>query len=248
MVIERFWEDLSERDIAARHGVSRWKVREWLDQGLAQVRASLDRAHRGDRAAWMAVLAPWGRLDAGALTVKSGAAAAAAAGAAMGFKGAVVIAGIAAGFAAGWVVRDVTAPSKTAAVVAPPPPGDARTDTVPASRPPRAAPAAASAATPTAAAPAEPAPAPSVDPEVFLAAIEAALGWKEAWSVANDWVARPGGALALAAIHSRITDADKRAQVLKSVVFSCTLQMPPRQTPRCATSGGRARSRSRTCA
>jgi len=56
----RYLEDLAVRDVAARLGVPVATVRSRIERGLSELRRQLDRT-QGERAAWVALLAPWTR-------------------------------------------------------------------------------------------------------------------------------------------------------------------------------------------
>ena len=55
-VLMRFFDDLPQREIARRTGVPVATVNSRLQRGLARLRARMDAAHGGDRAAWSAAL------------------------------------------------------------------------------------------------------------------------------------------------------------------------------------------------
>ena len=57
-VLLRYYEGLSAADIAARQQVPAGTVRWRLKTALDKLRAELDRAHGGERRAWMAIVAP----------------------------------------------------------------------------------------------------------------------------------------------------------------------------------------------
>ena len=57
-VLLRYYEGLSAADIAARQQVPAGTVRWRLKTALDKLRAELDRAHGGERQAWMAIVAP----------------------------------------------------------------------------------------------------------------------------------------------------------------------------------------------
>ena len=62
-LLMRFFEELSPKEIAERQGVSVDTVRTRIGRALEQLRARLDREHRGDRRAWCTALLPLAGLD-----------------------------------------------------------------------------------------------------------------------------------------------------------------------------------------
>ncbi len=132
-VLLRFFEDLPPREIAARLGVSVATVGSRLQRAIAKLRAALDDAHGGRRAAWCVPLVAWARQGpAGAATTAASAAA-----------GGGIVAGIAAktwavaaaavllaAAGAAWTLRHVGADEASSDVAAAPPaPATARVRT-----------------------------------------------------------------------------------------------------------------------
>jgi RNA polymerase sigma factor (sigma-70 family) len=110
-VLMRFYENLEPAEIAAREGIPAATVRTRLKRGLERLRGRFDGRHGGDRAAWMASLAPIaglkllpGTAAAAVVTTATAATAALETGIALGgilmAKKVVVIAGVAAALAA----------------------------------------------------------------------------------------------------------------------------------------------------
>lgn len=68
-ILLRFFDDLPPREIARRTGQPIATVRTHLARGLERLRASLDREHGGNRAAWISALAPlcWRPSDSATL-------------------------------------------------------------------------------------------------------------------------------------------------------------------------------------
>lgn len=73
VVLLRYHEGLNSREISTRLGVPAGTVRWRLKAALDDLRARLDREHDGDRAAWVAALAPLVRTDARQAAVAVGA-------------------------------------------------------------------------------------------------------------------------------------------------------------------------------
>lgn len=65
-ILQRYFEDMSPRDIAARTGTPVRTVHTRLNRALTMLRARLDQRHSGDRRAWIAALAPFTGPTAGA--------------------------------------------------------------------------------------------------------------------------------------------------------------------------------------
>ncbi len=79
VILLRFYEGLTPKQIADARGVPAATVRSQLHRGLAQLRERLDARHDGDRRAWMALLSPLAlrvENEAGASVVAATAAAA----------------------------------------------------------------------------------------------------------------------------------------------------------------------------
>jgi hypothetical protein len=66
-VLLRYFGGLSSFAIARREGVSAGTVRSRLKRALAQLKLDLDRAHGGERRAWILALVPVARVSSGAL-------------------------------------------------------------------------------------------------------------------------------------------------------------------------------------
>ncbi len=117
VILMRYYEDLGPSAIAAQLGVPVATVKTRLARGLARLRSDLDENHRGDRSAWVLLLASGldeaeGTATAAALTTG---------GLAMGVKLAIAVSVVGGGALLGtwWTLRAVPSATEPSALAAP---------------------------------------------------------------------------------------------------------------------------------
>ncbi|HWB80616.1 MAG TPA: sigma-70 family RNA polymerase sigma factor [Nannocystaceae bacterium] len=123
VVRERYFEDRSAAEIAARHGIPAGTVRWRLKTALDRLRAELDAHHGGERMLWAGAFAPTVAMPAASLPSTAGDATAAVKGSSImsitGIKILLAATSVAAtGATATYIARPATTPTETTSVVA----------------------------------------------------------------------------------------------------------------------------------
>ncbi len=140
-LLQRYLDDLDPVEIARRQGVPDATIRSRIQRGLEALRARLDAESGGERAGWVAMLAPWSG-GAGAAAAAAPAAALATSGPVFGVAAAaIVLVAATVAVRTGWMEEDepldaarIDEPSLTSGALTPSPPsGIAEVEALPAS-------------------------------------------------------------------------------------------------------------------